>query len=249
MSRIQEQRNQIVKFQNLAEHTKNFSRTVRTQEQLQNDYLAVIEEQKKLTDEIQKKSVLLEEERKELALIREGLVKRELDISEREQDFVFTKKLIDSSLAQKIREVTDIETEAKSKVSKASKELKDIQKATIVANDDLNAAMGRLEAFKANIRTEIDSLNALRSKAQEDTTKYQTISDAAKKELYILEEEIKKKVEENKVEGKKIGEAINGLMERERHIEKRERNFLILKLRLAKVLDKLYPGQNIDNLI
>lgn len=249
MSKVQKLRNEIVKFQNLAEHSKNFSRTVRTQEQLQNDYLAVIEEQKKLTDDIQKKSVLLDEERKEVALIKEGLIKSESAILQKEADFLSLQNSIEDAIKVKIKEAQDLKNEARIFIDKSSQELKKIKKDTFIAQEDLNAAMGRLEAYKANIKAEIDLVNGLRDKAQEDTTKYQTIADAARKELYTLEEEIKKKVEENKAEGKKIGEAINGLMERERQIEKRERNFLILKLRLAKVLDKLYPGQNIDNLI
>lgn len=249
MSKIQKLRDGLIKFQNLEEHARQISRSMRSEEQLQNDYLELIAAQERKLNDLDKEFVLIDKERKDLALSREKLVNRESAISVKEADFLLVKTATELELARKERESIDLASNAKSEASKYAAILQETKKAILVAQDELNSMQSRLEASKAIMEQELAQLKSLVILEKKDYETYKSITNSAKKELKRIEDEITVKQEENIKEGEKAAQVINSLLEREQKITKRENNFLILKLRLDKVLNKLYPGQNIDNLI
>lgn len=232
MSKIQKLRKEAIKFQNLAEHSKIFSRTVRSQEQLQNDLLAVIEEQKKLTDEINKKSVLLDEERKEIALIRESLINSESALSKREADFLFLKTSTEEAIQQKIREATDIESNSRSNVSKLAQELINLEKAISVTKDDLNAIEGQFQANKSTYEAELSRLTEKISNSLAKITSLDQKKSILVKELEHLNIKIKEADDRFASSFDKEATFLYNLNDKDKELKKKEKSLAVYSARL-----------------
>lgn len=127
----------------------------------------------------------------------------------------------------------------------------------------LNLAMANFETLSASFKQRLsavkESLYLIRLQKAQSQENYAQILEKNAEAERILEtkkEQIKdaerglsdiKKEQEIQMESKNL--FLDGLTQRELKLAKKERNYQVLKLRLDKVLQKLYPKQNIDNLI
>lgn len=165
-------------------------------------------------------------------------------------------------LAQKAEQISKLESEVAAKIAQEERELRVRLK---LRKDELDLLESNFEALEAHIQHNIESLqsNVARLRDEESSVHErvndlkallndtETALDKARMELSEAENELESKKKEviDFAVTNKVAEVRKGLEEREKEIVKNERNYLILKGRLAKVLTKLYPGQNIDNII
>lgn len=113
-----------------------------------------------------------------------------------------------------------------------------------------------VEQRESLLRVEESLLTSSIEKILEKTKKAElkleslSITLAETRELVSIERStLMKAVELNKLEAIKNIRAIEAIAGREEAITRKERNFLIMKLRFQKAFEKQYPGQNLDNLI
>lgn len=164
-----------------------------------------------------------------------NLVSQEDEFSEQKQRIQIELENLESSTRAKIQALQDAADERLGAI-----------------NSEVAKATDRLVVVKSSIETEQQELARVNTEVDRVTAELDSLLDKKKWyefELSELQEEMEEQKELNQRESTKITEAHDGLAEREKIITRRERNFLTLKGRLDKVLQKLYPGQNIDNLL
>lgn len=125
-----------------------------------------------------------------------------------------------------------------------------------VEEEECDIMISSIEEKKAILQVEELLLNTNVEKILDRTKKAELKLESMSKatseaQRLCIEEESKllQTIELNKLESTKNINTIRAIEERENEIARRERNFQIMKLRFNKTFQKLYPGQNLDNLI
>jgi chromosome segregation ATPase len=188
-----------------------------------------------------------------------------LDIEEKKRGIELKEKtILERESALNLRQ-TEFDKEETARLSELAKEESKLKEAISVHEHELNVSKVNLEAFNAMIEVERSRLtDAIRLLTEEEKSIRESVAKITstlktrKDELDSLNMNIERastelqKLEEEAIAASvesRIKERIDAVVDREEKIEAREKNFLILKSRLSKALEKLYPGQNIDNLV
>ena len=249
MSKIQKLRDKAIKFQNLEEQTRQVSRTLKSKAQLANDYLAVIGKIELDHKRILGGQQLLDKEAKRLNDIKVSLDLMKISLLRKEEDFAVLAAQWEEEKKKELKAIREYETLAKNKLVEASALEQKVKNDTDIALGELKSLESRLEANKevfnstdAYLRTQIDARNAELTKVEQRILEQTKI-------LEMIEAELERTILANKSEEQRIKDVLNSLEERTTSLTKKENNLLILKGRLQRVLDRVYPGQNINNLV
>lgn len=249
MNKIQNYRKQAIKFQNLKEHTSTLQKELGTKLQLHNDYLEKTGSVLDTVERVESKEILLDKEINRIRDKERELQNKESLLVSREEEF---HKYEDSVLKRLEAQISRIEGEKSSLKNEAVEYAKieeKLQEAIKYHIDELKRLEGQFQASESMYRSQISNYKGLTHAHEKKLSELSDAKISLQREVDALNTAIKEKREENKEEAVKIANAYNGLYLKEDQLNKKERNLLILKLRLAKILEKLYPGQNIDNLI
>lgn len=164
---------------------------------------------------------------------------------------------------ENIEEFALYEAEVSHRNKKALDEIKEKENRIGVLTDELNTHRLEVESdvtlyenqiteLQRTLEAGLTTLTDLRSKNRDLDFSNKTLEVSAQAKKVTLDEVTKELVTlqaQVREEGTKIASAYAGLYVKEAEIDKRDKNFAILKGRFAKAFALLYPGQNLDNLI
>jgi chromosome segregation ATPase len=193
-------------------------------------------------DRIELEKAILKEERESVSILATNLVKKDKELKEKELQ-------IQKKESESLSRISDAENKHTSLIADKKKQLKDIEDRIKSAEKSYNDLQFVKQAEIDNLSSSIKSLNLEHSVASQAYAKCLHEIEIAANELRAIYAEITEAEKRNKKEAVKIAEANDSLKVREQDIQRRERDYLILKMRLSKLLEKLYPGQNIDNIL
>jgi chromosome segregation ATPase len=193
-------------------------------------------------DRIELEKAILKEERESVSILATNLVKKDKELKEKELQ-------IQKKESESLSRISDAENKHTSLIADKTKQLKDVEDRIKSAERSYNDLQFVKQAEIDNLSSSIKSLNLEHSVASQAYAKLLHDIEIATNELKAVYAEITEAEKRNKKEAVKIAEANNSLKVREQDIQRRERDYLILKMRLSKLLEKLYPGQNIDNIL
>lgn len=174
---------------------------------------------------------------------------KESNLVSREFNFLKEQSEFESYKNGKEVELINLEREFASNLTNAKEQL-------IVLEKDIKNATEALESLRleknkemSNISSSIEKLNLEHSVALQSLLGIEDTITKEENNLRELRKEINTANNEAQIAGEKIKVAHEGLILREMEIDKKYRNYLTLKERLTKLFNKLYPEQNINNIL
>lgn len=232
MSQIQKLRQKAVKFQNLEEHSRQISRTIKSEVQLQNDYLEKINSLDTLLNEVKGKVALLDKEKEQLTIREKELVSQTEALTEKESLFLVSKEIFEKYKEDELRTIEQRHGESKRLLQNATLEAENIDKATKTQKEELNALERQFDANKALYRAELD---ALVGKISDAVSKISTLGQKETlltKELEHLNQKIKESDDIFAATFDKEATFLYNLEQKDKEIKGKEKSMLVHAARL-----------------
>jgi chromosome segregation ATPase len=238
MSKIQELRNKAVRFQNLEEHSKHISRTIRSEAQLQNDYLLILDEQRLKTEELDKKLEDVEKRAEELNTKEIELNVQKQSLLQEQEAFAVLREDFETAKEKEMAEIYQLKDDAKNELVKSTLLAGSINNDTVVAKEELNSILGIIEANKTTLAeqsaaasSELDEKGKILSVIIDDISK-------ASKFLESIETSIRAQQELFDSIYKSETTFLNSINERKADVEHREKNVKIHEARISALYKK-----------
>lgn len=241
------------KINDLGEHLRQIRGEVATENETLN---ALRRERIDLKNDLEERLIEVKKQEEEIEETCDTLIRRHIALTDERKELQEQKKAFGNKVASfdsftetKLKEIQDREKEADGHIVGIMDRLNTISAQTIQAQDFYNALVSRKKSEMEDISSSIEKLNLEHSRALQRLSTTESEVDAAQKIISDLGHQIERTDEEARKSGQKIKQAHDALEQREFEFQIKMRDYLILKKRLTKVFEELYPEQNIDHIL
>lgn len=237
-----------LKIDNLKAHLLVVREDVSNQQQLLSDINEKVKQAQNTLTSIKKEKEDIEAY---IATAGEDISVRQFNVKQKEKELNKREKDLDrkedEQRAKMLQERDKLSKAIRAKENELGLAMVNFERFTMGCMQDSIKIKKVLEQLDSELRNKRNELGAIESDIElnkhtldESNIELQNLSS----KLSQIKEEIDSYVKDNR-----IIQINQSLAAREDAVSKREKNFLILKGRLQKVLTRLYPGQSVDNLI